>query len=34
MRDCMNKAKEWIHNNTVDNNGVIVVTHKQRVVYP
>ena len=34
MKDCMSKAKEWIYNNTVDNNGGIVVTHKQRIVYP
>lgn len=34
MNECMNKAKKWIHNNTVDNNGGIVVTHKQRVTYP
>lgn len=34
MSDCMNKAKKWIHNNTVDNGGGIVVTHKQREIYP
>lgn len=34
MKDYMSKAKQWIRNNTVDNNGGIVVTHKQRVLYP
>lgn len=34
MNDCMNRARQWIYNNTVDDNGGIVVTHKQRVTYP
>lgn len=34
MNEYMDKAKKWIHNNIVDNNGGIVVTHKQRITYP
>ena len=30
----MERAKKWIHNNTVEHDGGIVVTHKQRVLYP
>jgi len=34
MNEYMDKAKKWIHNNIVDNNGGIVFTHKQRITYP
>lgn len=34
MNDCMDKARKWIFNNSLYNNGGIVVTHRQRVIYP
>lgn len=32
--DTYGKAINWIHNNTVENNGGIIVSSKKRVIYP